>query len=102
MAFSYAQKHDAHIRVEFVLNRVPVKIRKYINLVAQILTLAFVIHMSYRHYNFFMESRRIGESGGTLLYLPLAAVKIFFLIGFSLLGILIIRQISRTFRALRQ
>ena len=101
LAFSYAQKQNAHIRVEFLLNRLPAKSRLYINVVAQIFTLAFVGHMSYRYLLFFLESLRHGETGMTLLYLKVAPVKLFFVIGFILLGLLIIRQIARSFRELR-
>lgn len=94
---SYAMRHDAHVRVDFIYERFPARLRHGLDLVAALATVVVSVLIIKYSYNYVLQSWEIGEGSPDPGGLPARyALKALIPIGFAVLGL---EGIARAIRA---
>ena len=87
LGFAYAYAHNAHIRVDVLLERCSKRTQKWIELIGcLLLLLPWAVIMSWFSFHYFWSSFKVREHSPSLSGLPaLYALKLFLFIAFLLL-----------------
>ena len=92
---AYTWKVKGHIRITALLDRVPIRVANWLRLVALALAFIFSIALSQVSYNYLVHSFKLHKASSSWLHTPLQGPQMTLLIGFSLLSLLLIVEITK-------
>lgn len=98
---AYSWKEKSHIRIEFIVNRLPARAARWIRLVMLFVALAFVVNASKATWDFALGSAARGLRSPTQLRIPLQWPELPLAIGLSLLSLQLIIEIVRAIKNVR-
>ena len=101
MALAYAWRRHSHIRIEIITQRLPLRIRNWVRLVALVIALIIVPALTKACYDLITYSIAHSEKSASWLMVPLAPVQVFMFIGCALLCLQIIVELVYAVRTIR-
>lgn len=101
LGLAYTWKEKGHVRVEFLVNRLPEKGRKWVRLFTLLIATAFSLPLIQASYGLLMDSRLFQARSGTWLRTPLVYPQSVLLIGSILLFLQLCAELIKAWRELR-
>jgi len=98
---AYTWRQNGHIRVTALVERLPLKVACWFRLTTMVFALAASIMLSLASYELLAFSFRIGMKSATWIQTPLQGPQMTLLIGFSLLSLLLIVEVSKALMAIK-
>lgn len=95
---AYTWNKKGHVRVTFLVNKLPPKVSSWLRLATLILTFAFVIGLTQGTYDFIGESFRLQMHSRTYLFIPLQGPHLTLAIGVTLLLLAVLVSIVKAIR----
>lgn len=95
MGLAFAWKHESHVRVEFLVNKLPPQIRQWLRLFTVVLAFTFTVFMVLACYELVSFSFMFGTRSGSWLRTPIAWPQIPMLIGAFLIFLQLIAEIVK-------
>ena len=96
LGIAYTHLVKGHVRITFLVNRVPAQTAKWLRLITLILSLAFIIVMCVASYDYLTFSIMINERSPSWLNFPLKYPQATVLIGFFVFSLVMLGQIIKT------
>lgn len=101
LGLAYTMKEGRHIRIQFVVNRLPVKISNWLRVFTLSAALVYTMIASYVSYNFIIDAFNRNIRAASHLMTPLAWPQLVLPIGFTLLAIVLLSEVAKAIRNLR-
>jgi TRAP-type C4-dicarboxylate transport system permease small subunit len=101
LGLAYCWRDRGHIRISFVVSRMPPKLSGYIRVVTLILALAYVALATKVSWSFLVGSFHRDMKSNSWLMTPLKWPQMAIPIGFSLLLLILIIEVVRAFRLIK-
>ena len=98
---AYTWRQKGHIRVTALVGRLPLKASRWLRLVTLVIAFAASVMLSLSSYNYVTFSFARGMRSPTWLHTPLQGPQMTLLIGFILLSLLLIIEITKAVTSLR-
>ncbi len=98
---AYVDKYDAHVRVEALITRFPLKPAEWLNLIMNCASLSLVGYLTYIFTLTTAEAFSRAEVSYSVLWLPIWPFKTLWCVGLGFLGIMLIRRIIRNITTIR-
>jgi len=98
---AYAWKEKSHVRITFLVSRLPLRVAIHLRLATLIVSFIFMALLTHASYGFFATSFRLGLKSSTWLITPLQVPHLTVAIGFFLLSLLLIGRIAKTIMDIR-
>jgi TRAP-type C4-dicarboxylate transport system permease small subunit len=95
IGLAYAWKKGTHVRIEFIVNRLPAKISRWLRVVLLILALAYVVLVSKIMYSFVLSQHARGMRSPSWLMVPLFIPQIAMVVGFIILSLQLIVEVFK-------
>jgi len=95
LGLAYSWREKAHIRIQFVVNRLPARVRTRLRLITLFIALAFVPFLIKATYELIAYSHKQGRMSSFSLRIPLEWPEIPMLIGVVLLFLAIVIDVAR-------
>jgi len=92
---AYTWKVKGHIRITVLLDRVPTSVSNWLRLAALVLAFIFFLALSQASYKYLAHSFKLKSASSSWLHFPLQGPQMTLLIGFSLLSLLLIVEITK-------
>lgn len=102
LAAAYAWKEKGHIRITALVSRLPPKVSSWLRLITLLLALIVAIGLSQSAYSYLQTSFRLGMASGSWLHFPLQGPHMTLMIGFVLLSLIIMVEITRAIKNFRR
>ncbi len=102
LAAAYAWREKGHVRITALVSRLPPRVSSWLRLVTLLLALFVAIGLSQAAYSYLQTSFRLGMSSGTWLRFPLQGPHMTLMIGFTLLSLMILVEITRAIKNFRR
>lgn len=102
MGLAYTWKEKTHVRIEVLVDKLPLRARRVLRLVTLILAFLFTLFMIPAAYQLVSFSFMFGTRSGGWLRTPIAWPQITILIGALLLFFQLIVEIIKAFKALHE
>lgn len=99
LGLAYALKEDAHIKVDFLVVRLPRRIRDWMKVINSILFLVFAIVLCYFNWHLFTQSFALKTRSFTSVDVIIWPVQLFMPVGLAILSLLLICNIYNETRA---
>lgn len=93
LGLAYALKEDAHIKVDFLVVRLPRRIQDWMKVIHSILFLVFTTILCYFNWHMFTESFALKTRSFTSVDVIIWPVQLFMPVGLAILGLLLICNI---------
>lgn len=93
LGLSYALKENAHIRVDFLVVRLPRRIQDWMKVIASTLLLVYTMILFYLNWHFFVESFAFQTTSRTSMDVIVWPAQLFMPLGLAILGLLLICNI---------
>jgi TRAP-type C4-dicarboxylate transport system permease small subunit len=93
LGLAFTRKEDAHIRVDFIIKRLPKYVQNWMRVVDSICFLVFTIVLFRLTWHVFMGSVIRGSLSPSFWQVPIAPWQAFIPLGLAILGLLLIRNI---------
>ena len=101
MGLAYTWRAKSHIRVLFVVNKLPIKVSNWLRVVTLIMAAAVTVALIVGTFDLLAYSFRVGAKSGTHLNIPLQWPRLVLPIGAILVFFQIIVNLIDTVRAIR-
>jgi TRAP-type C4-dicarboxylate transport system permease small subunit len=101
LGLAYCAKEKGHIRITFLVERMPTKVSSRIRVVTLSLVLLYAVIGSKISWDFLIGSFQRGMRSNSWLMTPLKWPQMVLPIGFTLFSLVLIMEIARTIRAIR-
>lgn len=101
LGLAYTWRERSHISVEFVINKLPIRARRYSRFITLLLATIVTALLAYACYDLMAYSASFGIRSGTWLRTPLVWPQTFMIVGSVLLLFQLIVDLIRTSRDLR-
>jgi TRAP-type C4-dicarboxylate transport system permease small subunit len=98
LGISYAEKYGDHIRVDFFIDLLTGKTKKYVEIFNYICIILFIIPMIYYGFKLWIKSFTAGVLSPTPLRVPLFWIQFIFPIGMALMFVKILLKFISLFR----
>ena len=98
IGLAYALKEGRHIRIQFVVSRLPVKLSNWLRVITLTMALAYAIIASKVSYGFIFDAYRRHIGSASWLMTPLWIPQMMLPIGFSLLSLVLVAEIAQAVR----
>jgi len=98
MAIAYTQRERGHIKVDFLLKKLPRKLQVWLDVFASILFLLFAIILFYLNGDFFLHSFTFRTTSATIMDFLLWPAQVFMPLGLAILGLLLMCNIYNEIR----
>jgi TRAP-type C4-dicarboxylate transport system permease small subunit len=102
LAAAYAWKEKGHVRITALVSRLPQGISSWLRLITMLLALVVAIGLSWSAYTFLQTSFRLGMASGTWLHFPLQGPHMTLMIGFTLLSLILMVEVTRAIKNIRR
>jgi len=99
LGLAYALKEDAHIKVDFLVVRLPRRIQDWMKVIHSILFLVFAIVLCYFNWHLFTQSFALKTRSFTSVDVIVWPVQLFMPVGLAILSLLLICNIYNETRA---
>jgi TRAP-type C4-dicarboxylate transport system permease small subunit len=86
-SLGYVLKNDRHIKVDLVITHVPKRIRKYLDLIADLISFLIVLYMIYWSWDMVKSSYQLKETSETVVAIALYVPKAFVPIGLMIFAL---------------
>jgi len=93
LGLAYALKEDAHIKVDFLVVRLPRLVQDWMKVFNSLLFLFFTIILFYFNWHLFAESFALKTTSFTSVDVTIWPVQLFMPVGLAILGLLLICNI---------
>ncbi|MBI4187515.1 MAG: TRAP transporter small permease [Chloroflexi bacterium] len=100
LGLGYTWKEKAHIRIEFVLNLVPRRVRTWMEYIVLIIITAVVLVFIYASYSLILTSLATGIRGYGWMRIPLVYPRLALVAGTVLLFVAMVIDLVRTTRSM--
>jgi len=101
IGLAYTMKEGRHIRIQFVVSRLPVKVSNWLRLITLGAALVYAIVASKVSYGFIGDAFDRHIRAASHLMTPLAWPQLVLPIGFTLLSIILVAEVFQTIRNIR-
>ena len=101
IGLAYAWQHRSHVRVEFIINSLPVKARRIVRLFTLILAFVFTAVMACAAYELVSISFMFGTRSGSWLRTPVAWPLMTIIVGAALIFIQLLVEILKAVKGLK-
>lgn len=101
IGLSYAWKEKGHVRIEFLVAKLPARASRWLRLATLIVAFIYVVLASKATYDFVLFSFQAGLRSQTWLRIPLQWPQLPIFIGFSLLALQLVAEIAKAVRDIR-
>lgn len=101
MGLAYTWKERGHVRIEFVVTRLPAKVREWLRLITLIMIAALDVVLVKASYDLIKYSALSGTRSGTWLRTPQQWPQMVLIIGTSLLLLQMIIELVKAVKAVR-
>ena len=101
IGLAYAWKEKGHVRIEFIITRIPARASQWIRLATLTIALIWVIIALNGAYDFVLFSFETGTKSQSWLRIPLYLPQLPIVIGFSLLTLQLVAEIAKAIRGIR-
>jgi TRAP-type C4-dicarboxylate transport system permease small subunit len=98
---AYGLKHGDHVNLSLILDRLPEKIRLYVQLFASVLGFVFVAIVAAIAYVLWWETTQSGRTSGTAWNVPLTYPYLIVPLGMTLIALQYLVIVVRTFQQIR-
>ena len=98
---AYAWKEKSHVRITFLVSRLPLRAAVYLRLLTLIISFIFMALLTQASYGFIATSFKLGLKSSTWLITPLQVPHMTVVIGFFLLSLLLIGKIAKAIMHIR-
>lgn len=102
LAAAYAWKEKGHIRITALVSRLPPRVSSWLRLITLLLALVVAIGLSQSAYSYLQTSFRLGMASGSWLNFPLQGPHMTLMIGFVLLSLILMVEITRAIKNFRR
>ncbi len=102
LAAAYAWKEKGHVRITALVSRLPPRVSSWLRLVTLILALVVAIGLSQSAYSYLQTSFRLGMASGSWLHFPLQGPHMTLMIGFVLLSLILMVEVTRAIKNFRR
>ena len=102
LAAAYAWKEKGHVRITVLVSRLPARVSSWLRLITMLLALVVAIGLSQSAYSYLQTSFRLGMASGTWLRFPLQGPHMTLIIGFILLSLVLVVEITRAIKNFRR
>ncbi|MEE9399033.1 MAG: TRAP transporter small permease [Dehalococcoidales bacterium] len=103
LGLAYTRKENAHIRVDFIIKRLPRYVQNWMRVIDSVCFLVFTVVLFSLTWHVFMGSVERGTLSPSFWQVPIAPWQAFIPLGLAVLGLLLIRNIfTETKAALRK
>jgi TRAP-type C4-dicarboxylate transport system permease small subunit len=96
LGIAYTHLVKGHVRITFLVNRVPPHVTLWLRLITLLISEAFIIVMCYASYEYLAFSVMINERSPSWLNFPLKYPQATVLIGFLVFAVVMLGQIIQT------
>jgi len=93
LGLAYTQREGAHIRVDFLLNRLSKTARGWVDLITLVLFFVYAVILLYFTSTNCVFSWKLGTTSMTIMQFPVAPWQTFIPLGLAILALLLIRII---------
>jgi len=93
MGLAYALKEDAHIKVDFLMARLPRRIQDWMKVIHSVLFLVFTIILFYFNWHLFNQSFALKATSRTSVDVIIWPAQLFMPLGLAIMGLLLIFNI---------
>jgi len=97
LAHTWVEK--SHIRIEFVIRRVPARARQWLRIITLFMAAAITMLLIWAGYEFVSYSHKIGKKSATVLEIPLQYPEMVIGVGALLVFIVIVAELVTTVKA---
>jgi len=87
LGVAYALQRGSHVGVDFVLEILSERPRRWLERIGHVLGLTFVVVLLYQCWRLFVRQAREGQKDISVLSLPLAPVSIILVVGLALMAV---------------
>lgn len=101
LGLAYTMKEGRHIRIQFVVNRLPVKFSNWLRVITLSAALVYTLIASYVSYSFIADAFQRHIRAASHLMTPLGWPQLVLPIGFTLLSIVLLAEVAKAIRNLR-
>lgn len=101
LGLAYCAQGKGHIRITFLVERMPTKVSSRIRVVTLSLVLLYAVIGSTVSWDFLISSFQRGIKSNSWLMTPLGWPQMVLPIGFTLFSLVLIMEIARTIRAIQ-
>ena len=101
LGLGYTWKEKSHIQIEFALNLVPKKVRKWMELITLVIAVAFVPVIIYATYDLILTSLHTGIRGYGWMRIPLVWPRLTLVLGTFILLLPMLIDLIETVRTFR-
>ena len=101
IVLAYTWKEKGHVRIEFAITRLPTRVSQWLRLATLIIATAYVIVASKACYDFVLHTYQRGILSQSWLRIPLQWPELPLAIGFSLLSLQLIIEITKAIMDIR-
>lgn len=95
MGAAYTWKEKGHVRIVFLVSRLPPRVANWLRLITLALAFIFMALLAQASYGFMAVSFKLGLSSTTWLRTPMQGPHMAVAIGFTLLSLLLLVEIVR-------
>jgi TRAP-type C4-dicarboxylate transport system permease small subunit len=96
LGIAYTHLVKGHVRITFLVNRVPPHVTLWLRLITLLISEAFIIVMCYASYEYLAFSAMINERSPSWLNFPLKYPQATVLLGFLVFAVVMLGQIIQT------
>jgi TRAP-type C4-dicarboxylate transport system permease small subunit len=101
LGLAYTWKRGGHVRITFLVNRLPVKLAGWLRLVVLIIIMIFMIVLTYKAFGMVVYAYEINLRSDTWLTFPLIWPQLTVFIGFLMLTLILPAGIMKVYRKIR-
>ena len=98
---AYTWRERGHVRITFLVSKLPLRVASWLRLVTLILTFLFLVGLCQASYGFIETSFVLRMASATSLRIPLAGPHMNLPVGFTLLAIIVALNIVQAIRAIK-
>jgi len=102
LAAAYAWKEKGHVRITVLVSRLPARVSSWLRLITMLLALVVAFGLSQSAYSYLQTSFRLGMASGSWLHFPLQGPHMTLMIGFTLLSLILMVEVTRAIKKLRR
>ena len=92
---AYTWKKKGHVRILFLVYRLPPRVANWLRLVTLALAFTFMVLLTQASYGFVARSFKLGLKSATWFHTPIQGPHLMIAIGFALLSLLLIVEVVR-------
>lgn len=101
LGLAYTWKAKGHVRVTFLVERLPPRVAGVLRLITLVIAFAFSVVLIVSSYLFLALSFRLGLASSSWVHFPLQGIQLTLAVGFVSLSLTVLREIISTASVLR-